>query len=103
MTFRFTEDWFERAACRGMAVEAERSLFFSTEEEHTPTEEKKQLQKICFGECQARLDCLDYALHHDIWDGIWGGLTPNDRKRARRRPRLFVDINDDIVKVADAL
>ncbi len=34
--------------------------------------------------CLVRDDCLRYALDNDPLSGIWGGLTPSERRRLRR-------------------
>ena len=33
--------------------------------------------------CIVRRDCLQYALDEDIWGGIWGGTTGDERRRMR--------------------
>lgn len=39
---------------------------------------------ICYGhgkgECPARQECLDFALDFGLEYGVWGGLTPDERK-----------------------
>lgn len=49
-------------------------------------EELKQvlpmLRKTC-GSCIHQADCLKYALDESIEHGIWGGLTPAERKRIK--------------------
>ncbi len=39
----------------------------------------KNAKSVCEG-CINRDECLQYALDNDIDIGIWGGLTPNERK-----------------------
>lgn len=34
--------------------------------------------------CPVRAECLAYALHHSIDEGIWGGTGVRDRQRLRR-------------------
>jgi WhiB family redox-sensing transcriptional regulator len=46
----------------------------------------RQAKAIC-AECPVRQICLEYSFEHDIWFGIWGGLTPAERRRAKRRER----------------
>jgi WhiB family redox-sensing transcriptional regulator len=43
----------------------------------------RQAVKIC-EECPVRLICLEYALTNEESWGIWGGLTPGQRRRLRR-------------------
>jgi WhiB family redox-sensing transcriptional regulator len=46
----------------------------------------RQAVKICDA-CPVKEVCLEYALGNDeVW-GIWGGLTPNQRKRLKRGRR----------------
>ena len=39
--------------------------------------------RICDG-CPVKQQCLDYAMRSGEKDGIWGGITPEERIRARR-------------------
>ncbi len=39
---------------------------------------------ICAG-CVVKDACLEFGLHQP--DGIWGGTTPGERRRIRRRRR----------------
>jgi len=41
-------------------------------------------RKIC-RECPVQAECLEYALRYDNLHGIWGGTTPNQRTRLRRK------------------
>ncbi len=71
-----------RAACEGMD-------FFQQErdgETHRQFEvrAKKELVPIC-GSCAIKAACLSHALEHNIDFGVWGGLTPEQRKELRRR------------------
>lgn len=45
-------------------------------------------RRVCAG-CPVRLACALEALQNGLADGVWGGLTPADRRRiARERPHL---------------
>ena len=68
------EPWLHDAACPTHDPEA----FFP--ERGEPAAYAK---KVCAG-CPVKQECLDYAQAHSIFDGVWGGLTPNDRKALRR-------------------
>lgn len=46
--------------------------------------------KLC-KECPIRAICADYAIKHERF-GIWGGLSPNQRKAARRKRKLNGDL-----------
>lgn len=45
------------------------------------TDAPMRAKAIC-GACPARLDCLQYALHNDVW-GVWGGTTRAERAALR--------------------
>lgn len=34
--------------------------------------------------CTVREVCLDYAIAEDLDDGVWGGMSPAQRKQLRR-------------------
>lgn len=62
-------DWWGEAACRWEEVGTE--LFFSTIAEN-------EAKKICAG-CPVREPCLRYALEHRQNEGVWGGLSADER------------------------
>ena len=64
--------WFAQAACRG------RTEKFFLDKGQSPAEAKA----ICAG-CEVRQECLDYAIAKRETRGIWGGLTPVERRRHR--------------------
>ena len=88
-----SEDWRDDAACRpGTNVDPE--LFFF-DGKGTYAQTKFDIAKaICFGSCPVREECLQYALESREAHGIYGGLTPDERRLpeewrplSRRYPR----------------
>ena len=71
------DSWQQQAACRGVAVE----LFFPPVEQ-----EAYEAKAVCAG-CAVREPCLEAALASGETFGIWGGLTPQERRSlvAKRR------------------
>jgi WhiB family transcriptional regulator, redox-sensing transcriptional regulator len=69
---------FDRAKCRGNDTE----WFFP---EHGANIGK---QRAFCSDCPVRLPCLQYALDHELNDGVWGGTSPTERKNLRRARRL---------------
>lgn len=67
-----SQDWRERAACRGL--DADR--FFP--EKHG-TAIGNQAKQVCKG-CRVRQACLNYALEVGEKHGIWGGLSERQRR-----------------------
>ena len=43
----------------------------------------KTALKIC-GMCKHQADCAEYGIQKEDW-GVWGGLTPYDRQRIRKK------------------
>jgi WhiB family transcriptional regulator, redox-sensing transcriptional regulator len=69
--------WRDDAACKGLETD---TFFPSTDAEAGPA------KLICAG-CPVRAECLEWALLSRQEDGVWGGLTDNERRRLRRRRR----------------
>lgn len=46
----------------------------------------KTLRTIC-NDCAIKGPCAEYAIAHEI-EGFWGGLTPSERMRLRRRQKM---------------
>ena len=48
----------------------------------------EQARRVCMS-CEVRLECAEWAITHNEEYGMWGGLTPRERKEIRgRRLRL---------------
>ena len=73
------EEWQDRAACRDVPVQ----LFFP------PAEHEGDEAKAMCAICEVRQPCLEYAIAAGERFGVWGGLTPQERRSliARRRSR----------------
>ena len=38
--------------------------------------------------CPVKEQCLEYAIHHHIDHGVWGGASERERRRIARRRRI---------------
>ena len=70
------------AACDGMDTD----IWF----EQTPSYDPHYAKIICNGDkfrpaCPIKAECLAYAIRTHTNEGIFGGLTPSQRKRIRSR------------------
>jgi WhiB family transcriptional regulator, redox-sensing transcriptional regulator len=79
--------WENDAACR----DTDPDIWFAFDtSDRTARHNQSEAKRICFG-CPVIDDCLDYALEHNISDGVWGGLNERERRRVararRREPR----------------
>jgi hypothetical protein len=67
------------SACRILRID--QRLFFQVIGRHQDI--TYTAKRVC-DSCHVKEQCLEYALEHNISDGIWGGLTKQERKRLRR-------------------
>jgi WhiB family redox-sensing transcriptional regulator len=58
-------------------------IFFLEKGDHQGPEKIRMSKAIC-AECPVKFLCLEYALEAGEDDGIWGGLTRNERKALKR-------------------
>lgn len=74
------EAWRQLAACRNMPA-----AIFYPEREHLSRSVRYQPEaRATCNACPVRAACLDYAMTHKEKFGLWGGATPNERKRMMR-------------------
>ena len=71
------EPWREDAACR----DEDTNIFFPLNDDAAGP-----ALAIC-AQCPVRAQCLEWALATRQDDGIWGGLTENERRVVRRKRR----------------
>jgi WhiB family redox-sensing transcriptional regulator len=73
------QEWQDLAACRTIPVE----MFFP------PAEQEADDAKSVCDACTVREPCLEFAITAGERFGIWGGLTPQERRSivAKRRNR----------------
>ncbi len=72
--------WRAAAACKDLDTE----LFFPNGEGEGLQSQVEQARRVCTS-CPVRDECLDFALTTRQEDGVWGGLTEEERRRWRRR------------------
>ncbi|WP_063794486.1 WhiB family transcriptional regulator [Kitasatospora sp. MBT63] len=65
----------EAAACRHVDPE----IFFGVRAENA--ESRTRAAKLVCSGCLVREPCLRRAMEHEESDGVWGGLTPAERRR----------------------
>ena len=70
--------WQDNASCSG----ADADLFFPERGAST-----RQAKAIC-GQCEVRIECLEFALRHGEKFGIWGGLSERERRKIRKQRAL---------------
>ena len=68
-----TDTWWHHAACRGSDPEVFHPV-------RGDTDGTKAALAICAA-CPVKDDCLTYAMKHREMQGVWGGLSANQRKK----------------------
>jgi hypothetical protein len=87
--------YWESAACRGK----DQDLFFPKD---VSNEMAYDAGKTICSNCSMREDCLAYGLREEM--GLWGGMTPNERRRYKRHYYLrTAPESERSVKVRKAL
>ncbi|MBH2007970.1 WhiB family transcriptional regulator [Candidatus Saccharibacteria bacterium] len=71
-----------QANCKDVGLD-----FFATEHEGTidyNKRAKKELLPVC-ASCAIKSACLEWALENNEGHGVWGGMTPTQRRELQRR------------------
>ena len=71
------DTWRQQAACKGLDT----SIFFPESDAAAGP-----AKAVC-ATCPVRAECLEWAIAARQEDGVWGGMTDNERRRLRRRRR----------------
>lgn len=69
--------WVEQAACQGHDT----AMWFRDQHDESSY---RDARAVCAG-CPVRLQCLAWALNAGEPHGVWGGLSPKERGRLRRK------------------
>jgi len=73
------EDWRSRGAC----LSADPDLFFPISLTEASAGQVSRAKAYC-ARCSVRSECIRFALDHPDVQGVWGGMTDNERKNLRR-------------------
>jgi len=80
MTVLLSDEWWGLAACR----DAEPEVFFPISATAASRDTIARAKQVC-ASCPVQSQCLSYALRHRQEQGIWGGLTEDERRLLNRR------------------
>jgi WhiB family redox-sensing transcriptional regulator len=70
-------EWLLRAACGGGHDDPE--TYFPRGQGYPLASREQEAKRVC-ARCPVREECLAYAIDNDLREGIWGGLTDNERR-----------------------
>ncbi len=74
------QDWRQRAACRRLDT----ALFFPMADGDPVPSQVEDAKAVCRA-CAVQTMCLEFSLATNQKQGIWGGLTEDERRSLRRR------------------
>jgi WhiB family transcriptional regulator, redox-sensing transcriptional regulator len=74
--------WWSRAAC----ASADPELFFPISYSGPALRQVMRAKAVC-ARCEIQRECLRYALEAGSIQGVWGGMTEEERRRLVRRER----------------
>jgi WhiB family redox-sensing transcriptional regulator len=77
--------WLHRAACRDEDPE----LFFPVGTSGPALLQVTEAKTVC-RRCPVQTECLDWALETGQDDGVWGGMSEDERRALSRRRRAGV-------------
>ena len=80
--------WRDRAVCSRGEVDPE--LFFPVGSGGSALLQVAAAKAVC-GRCPVSTPCLMWALVRDV-DGVWGGLSQDERRAIRRRAAVHDDL-----------
>ena len=72
--------WRDRAACLGVDPE----LFFPIGNTGPALSQIEEAKVVC-GRCEVVEPCLSWAMESRQEDGVWGGLSADERRAVKRR------------------
>ena len=72
--------WLNQARC----LNEDPELFFPVGNTGPALEQIEQAKSIC-RQCNVAANCLEYAIKENQDNGIWGGLSEEERKSLKRK------------------
>lgn len=81
------KDWQEQGLC----AQTDPELFFPDKGGST-----RDAKRVCQA-CPIRSQCLEYAFAHDERWGIWGGTSPRERRKLKKRADVMAESVERLV------
>lgn len=72
-------EWMDDARCKGEDVN-----FWFPEMGGMARHQAEAARNYC-ASCDVQMECAQYAIDEKIPDGIWGGLSPDQRQKMRAK------------------
>ena len=75
-----TDDWRQKASCRSVDPD----LFFPVGTTGIALDQIEQAKAVCRA-CEARVECLEFALATNQESGVWGATSEEERRKLRKQ------------------
>jgi WhiB family redox-sensing transcriptional regulator len=75
-----TDDWRQKASCRSVDPD----LFFPVGTTGIALDQIEQAKAVCRA-CEARQECLEFALATNQESGVWGATSEEERRKLRKQ------------------
>jgi WhiB family redox-sensing transcriptional regulator len=75
-----TDDWRQKASCRSVDPD----LFFPIGTTGIALDQIEQAKAVCRA-CDARAECLEFALATNQESGVWGATSEEERRKLRKQ------------------
>lgn len=85
-------NWHRQAACRGMSPDA----FFPDGEANGTNADYDAAKAVC-ANCPVTAECLAWAYENQERTGVWGGMTPLERKRHRKNVARQIRLGQQVL------
>ena len=76
-----------------LCAEVSPEFFFTNDIEYrtksTMSVSDYRIGKSICSKCEHIIDCAEWGIHNEDY-GLWGGLTPEDRKNIRRKRKITI-------------
>ena len=76
--------WKQKAQCWGKTTSPSTDYWYPDDDDPNRIHNIKIAKSYC-KLCPVMSECLDYALSNDEEYGIWGGMTPRERRKHKRK------------------
>jgi WhiB family redox-sensing transcriptional regulator len=83
--------YFEDPQCAEVGTE----IFYTDKEDGLSRLFAEYARSVCSG-CKHITECGEWGIHKEYF-GVWGGLTPKDRKAIRRARRIVLEEEEEEV------
>ena len=90
-------EWREKGNCWGKTKNSKTDYWFPEDDDPDKQNKIKIAKNLC-NDCAVKIECLEFALGNEEEYGIWGGMTPRERRAHLRKNRIYWNAGDKEVR-----